>query len=195
MDTIKTLTFSVASLIDQTTGTNEKYRFEGPVKFEGIKVKSDIKGTVEFMRIYEGFNVSVQDIEMKVEMNCEKCLKPIIQAVKIDHFEKQFLISEPEEIIDPNDLYLVDTKYMKVDLSEALRQEIILHFPVVQVCSTSCKGICPKCGTDLNKKECNCKLEIEDETSEKPLAAALKKLLLAKPEGHSVGDDRSPNQK
>ena len=98
MDVIKTLTFSVASLIDQTTGTNEKYTFEGPVKFEGIKVKSDIKGTVEFMRIYEGFNVSVQDVEIKVELNCKKCLKPVTPTTKIDQFEKQFLINEPKEI-------------------------------------------------------------------------------------------------
>lgn len=176
VDVIKTLTFSVASLIDQTTGTNESYIFEGPAKFEGIEVKSDIKGTVEFMRIYEGFNVSVRNLQIQVELNCEKCLKAITQTVKIDHIEKHFLLHEPEKINDLNDLYLVETKHMTIDLTEALRQEIILHFPAVQVCSTGCKGICPKCGADLNKKKCKCKIETEEDTGDKPLAA-LKKLL------------------
>ncbi|NIA02511.1 MAG: hypothetical protein GWP15_03945 [Nitrospirae bacterium] len=176
VDVSKTLTFSVAPLIDQTTGTNERYIFEGPAKFDGIEVKSDIKGTVEFMRIDEGFNVSVQNMEIKVGLNCEKCLKPISQTVKIAHIEKNFLLHEPEKINDLNDLYLVETKHMTIDLTEALRQEIILHFPAVQVCSTGCKGICPKCGTDLNKKKCKCKIETEEDTSHKPLAG-LKKLL------------------
>jgi uncharacterized metal-binding protein YceD (DUF177 family) len=173
---VDTLTFSVASLVDQTVGTSESYTFEGPVKFDEFEVKSDIKGRIEFMKIYEGFNVSVQNVELKVELNCEKCLKAITPTVKIDQFDRQFLLDEPKEIDDPNDIYLVETKYMKIDLTEALRQEIILHFPVVQVCSTSCKGICPKCGIDLNKKQCDCKIGEEDETSEKPLAA-LKKLI------------------
>lgn len=176
MDVIKTLTFSVASLVDQTIGTSESYTFEGPAKFDDIKVMSDIKGRVEFMKIYEGFNVSVQDVEVDVEFKCEKCLKPINKTVRIERFDKQFLLDEPREIDDPNDLYLVEKKYMKIDLAEALRQEIILHFPVVLVCSESCKGICPKCGTNLNKKDCNCKHEKEEEISEKPLAA-LKKLI------------------
>jgi len=40
-----------------------------------------------------------------------------------------------------------------------LRQEIILHFPVVSVCSKSCKGLCPVCGVDLNKENCSCDKE------------------------------------
>ncbi|MFH1534017.1 MAG: DUF177 domain-containing protein [Nitrospirota bacterium] len=181
MDVIKTLTFSVASLIEQTTGTSERYTFEGPAKFDDIDVKSDIKGTVEFMRIDEGFNVSVENTEIKVGLICEKCLKSITPIIKINHIERQFLLHKPEKPDDPNDLYLVDTKHLKIDLSEALRQEIILHFPVVKVCSTGCQGICPKCGTDLNKKKCKCRIEKEDNTGEKPLAAALKKLLTREP--------------
>lgn len=172
---IKTLTFSVAPLIDQTTGTNEKYTFEGPAKFEDVDEKSDIKGEIEIMRIDDGFNASISNVEIKVGLNCEKCLKKITKTVKIPHTERQFLLNEPKTTDDPNDLYLVDKKHMTIDLTEALRQEIILHLPVVQVCSQSCKGICPKCGTDLNKKKCKCKIEPEDEDA-KPLAS-LKSLL------------------
>lgn len=172
----KTLTFSVSTLINEETGMSEIYSFEGPVKFEGVETKSDIKGKVEMMRIDEGFNISVKNVEIKVELNCEKCLKPITKTVKLDFFEKQFLLNEPKKPEDPNDLYLVDKKHMTVDLLEPLRQEIILHFPAVQVCSESCKGICPKCGTDLNKKKCKCKIEKIEEPSNKPLAG-LKKLI------------------
>lgn len=170
MDAAKTLTFSVGSLIDQGTGTSEAYIFEGPAKFEGIIPASDIKGKVQIMRIDKGFNVAVKNTEIKMKLNCEKCLKPITPTIKIDFFEKQFLLNEPKQPEDPNDLYLVDKKHLTINLAEPLRQEIILHFPVVQVCSESCKGICPKCGTDLNKKKCKCKIDQKNDTSNKPLA-------------------------
>jgi len=172
----KTLTLKVASLVDQTIGTNETYSFEGPAKLEGVEANSDIKGRVEIMRIDEGVNVVVKDTEISVKLNCEKCLKPITPKIKLDNFEKQFLLQKPNEIDDPNDTYLVETKNMTIDLTEALRQEIILHFPVVRVCSIHCKGICPKCGLDLNKKTCDCKVEKDVEPDNKPLAA-LKSLL------------------
>ncbi|MEK7085982.1 MAG: DUF177 domain-containing protein, partial [Patescibacteria group bacterium] len=61
-----------------------------------------------------------------------------------------------------------------IDLGEFLRQEIILHFPLIPVCSKSCKGLCPTCGKDKNKEDCDCpKRETE---GYKPLAV-LKKLI------------------
>ncbi len=176
MDVAKTLTFSVGPLVDQTTGTNETYSFHGPVKFEGIIPATDMKGRVEIMRIDEGFNVAIRNTEIKVKLSCEKCLKPITTTIKLDFFEKQFFLDEPKQPEDPNDLYLVDKKHLTINLAEPLRQEIILHFPVVQVCSESCKGICPKCGTDLNKKKCKCKIDPKNDRSDKPLAA-LKELI------------------
>lgn len=43
-----------------------------------------------------------------------------------------------------------------VDLTEDLRESIILAFPSYPVCSPDCKGLCPQCGMDLNKSECEC---------------------------------------
>jgi uncharacterized protein len=71
---------------------------------------------------------------------------------------------------------LIDKNKLEIDLTEALRQEIILHFPVVQVCSTRCKGLCPYCGKDRNKESCDCKDTQEDGQMTKPLAN-LKSLL------------------
>ena len=102
--------------------------------------------------------------------------KPISPKVNLKSFEKQFLLHKPEIIDDLNDIYLVETKNMTIDLTEALRQEIILHFPVVRVCSIHCKGICPKCGINLNEKTCKCKVKKDVESENKPLAE-LKKLL------------------
>ena len=46
-----------------------------------------------------------------------------------------------------------------VDITEDLREEILLHVPGFAVCSVDCKGMCPQCGVDLNKGSCTCKTE------------------------------------
>ena len=44
-----------------------------------------------------------------------------------------------------------------VDLTEEMREAIILAFPNYPLCSPDCKGLCAKCGANLKKKKCKCK--------------------------------------
>ena len=65
-----------------------------------------------------------------------------------------------------------------VDLTEGLREDILITFPQTHLCSEDCKGVCPKCGHNLNEGDCGCSLEEpidadseEDEATESPWAA------------------------
>jgi uncharacterized protein len=53
--------------------------------------------------------------------------------------------------------YSVSPKDRFIELGEDLRQEIMLSYPLKLLCKTECKGICSKCGKNLNKQACNCK--------------------------------------
>lgn len=167
------LQFNVSSLLKQGTGTRELYSFVAPLKFDDVKIASDIKGKVEIMKIDDGVNAKMEDVELKVPLRCEKCLKNFNQTVHVGRAERQYLFEAPRYATDPNDLFLINMKNETIDLKEPLRQEIILHFPLIPVCSKSCLGICPHCGKDRNKKQCDCKTKKE---LNKPLSA-LKQLL------------------
>ncbi|MBP5322006.1 MAG: DUF177 domain-containing protein [Kiritimatiellae bacterium] len=39
---------------------------------------------------------------------------------------------------------------------------MILTFPGYPICRESCKGLCPKCGKNLNDGPCGCRAESED---------------------------------
>jgi len=172
------LIFDVAPLMEKPTGTRETYSFEMPLEYEGVNLTSSTSGKVEIMKIEDGFNAKVSDLKVEAEFACDKCLKKIDQEVTIDAVERQYLMTPPEESeqkIDVNDIYLVNKKDQSIDLGEFLRQEIILHFPLIPVCSKSCKGLCPVCGKDRNKKACHCEI-VEYKEEYKPLAA-LKDLL------------------
>lgn len=162
------LIFDISPLADAPIGTKEIYSFDVPIKFEHIGAKSNLKGKVEFMRIQKGINAHLTNIELKAQFECSKCLKKFTEDIKIHSAERHFHFDPPKVVEDPEDLFLVNKKNLTIDLSQPLRQEIILHFPSVPVCSSNCKGICAQCGKDRNKGECNCKDENPHE--HKPLA-------------------------
>lgn len=60
----------------------------------------------------------------------------------------------------------------EIDLSELIREAIILAEPLKALCSQDCKGLCPKCGINLNQTTCDCARWTVD-----PRLAALEKLL------------------
>lgn len=172
------LIFKVSTLMETSTGTREEYSFELPLEYDGLNLISAVSGKVEIMKIEEGFNAKISNLKVKAELACGKCLKKIEEEILVDVAERQYLMTEPDETVDAkmdsNDVYLVNKKDQTIDLGEFIRQEIILHFPSIPVCSKSCKGLCPVCGQDRNKKDCHCETETEEEY--KPLSA-LKDLL------------------
>jgi len=165
----QTLIFKISQILNQNLGASEVYSFEGPVDFEDINVSSDLSGKVEMMKTDKGISATISECEIETDLKCEKCLEDFKFKVYIESSEREFLLKEPELVEDPNDLFLIKKKKLEIDLSNMIRQEIILHFPTIKVCSKSCKGICCKCGTDNNKKACDCTKE-ERPGKNKPLA-------------------------
>jgi uncharacterized protein len=59
----------------------------------------------------------------------------------------------------------------EVDLTEIIREQILLNLPEQVLCKEDCKGLCPQCGANRNLIDCDCG---EDEID--PRWAALKNL-------------------
>ena len=48
------------------------------------------------------------------------------------------------------------------DTNELAKSEILLHWPMKILCKDDCKGLCSKCGADLNYEECGCDRTVLD---------------------------------
>ena len=70
-----------------------------------------------------------------------------------------------------DDLCLLPANKDTADLSDDIRQNIMLNLPMKLLCDKSCKGLCSNCGSNLNEKQCDCKNSTDD-----PRWEALKKL-------------------
>jgi len=68
------------------------------------------------------------------------------------------------------DCYVVPRRSAVLDLGAAAREELLLAVPQYVVCREDCRGLCPRCGADLNAGPCGCTREPD------PRWAALTKL-------------------
>ncbi|MDO4495586.1 MAG: DUF177 domain-containing protein [Clostridiaceae bacterium] len=104
--------------------------------------------------------------EFVLDMNCDRCAKPIKLALTADVFHT-LVTSLNDEAND--ELLLINE--LRFDLDPLVTEDIFLELPSKFLCSEDCKGVCPKCGKDLNTGSCSCEKEID------PRLAALKQLL------------------
>ncbi|MFA5008537.1 MAG: DUF177 domain-containing protein [Candidatus Omnitrophota bacterium] len=93
-----------------------------------------------FSRIGKEIIVNAEALSNR-QIVCSRCLSEINQEVKQDF--KLFF--------NANDL----GTFLEVD--GALREEILLNFPMKVLCSPDCKGLCTACKANLNIEKCRCK--------------------------------------
>ena len=114
-----------------------------PVRFEGVEAEGTYLSSEQ--------NISVEGrARATVISRCARCLKEVVLPVETA-FEAEFVHgSRPE---DP-DQYCYESS--EVELTDAIRDALILALPIRFLCREDCKGLCPRCGTDLNTGSCSC---------------------------------------
>ena len=50
----------------------------------------------------------------------------------------------------------------EIDFTDAIQEQVILALPFKPICKPDCKGLCPKCGNDLNTDPCRCDQKVPD---------------------------------
>lgn len=175
------LIYKIAKLWGKPEGSTEKYDINETVVFPGDKdldFAGPLRGKLMFIRLKDEISVLLSDAHIDVKFTCTHCLKPFEETVEIPEAEREFFHEKPDYASqDLEDLFYINKKPMTIDLNEMIRQEIILHFPLIPVCSKGCKGLCQVCGKDRNTEKCRCKtLKVEDLDTIKPFKD-LKKLI------------------
>lgn len=101
------------------------------------------------------------EIRTEVELLCDRCLAPARTPLAVE-FDTSFIPREVEAAKEENvelaaeDLILSAYDDDAVDLDELVREQIMLAIPSRRLCKEDCKGLCLKCGTDLNAGHCSC---------------------------------------
>ncbi|MBQ4150971.1 MAG: DUF177 domain-containing protein [Clostridia bacterium] len=117
--------------------------FPSPAKVSGY-----ITDNAGYMRLSLSVTLPYQTL-------CARCARDVSGEFEID-FERTVV---PEGMVDDaeekeEDFVVVENGMLDID--EQLSEILLLDFPTRVLCKEDCKGLCQKCGKDLNEGPCNC---------------------------------------
>ena len=94
-------------------------------------------------------------------MPCDRCAKDVDVVIELA-FEHEIDANQTaeERIADLDEQPYIDGYLLDID--GLVRNELILNLPMKVLCREDCKGVCPKCGRDLNEGACGCEQESPD---------------------------------
>jgi len=104
-----------------------------------VKFLEPIKIRAEVSKITNAVTVNLS-LSGSMHLNCSRCLREFNVALK-KNLRLNYQVNKSESIID---------------LDQDIKEEIILDYPIKPLCNPDCKGLCPKCGGNLNEEKCSC---------------------------------------
>ncbi len=81
-------------------------------------------------------------LKIRLALECGRCLEFFSTNLEVSSFLRTYAVPEGTEIID---------------ITGDIREEILLNLPFFSLCKPECKGLCPRCGKNLNEGPCPCK--------------------------------------
>jgi len=149
------LSFDIRSLESHAAIVNEELPASDPVWEEddpkpenAVHVTGRLSGAGPGRFYWHGH------IEGDVVLECSRCLAEAHAHVQ-DEAHLIFAERGDEETDDP-DVYRLDPRAVELDLRPAIREEWLLAAPSYALCREDCKGLCPRCGADLNARPHAC---------------------------------------
>lgn len=134
---------------------NEKVSFGGKMTFdwEDAVIEAQVDG---YVQNFAGSLEVHGKVDASVNAQCAKCLEPVCEKYSLTLNE-----TVGEDGVEPDGTML--------NIDDIVYAELAVNMPIRFVCGDDCKGLCPKCGANLNIAQCQCTDEDEiDERFLKP---------------------------
>ena len=105
-----------------------------------IKAIGDVQYVLEAQHVLDELIVR-GSLSVKMDLKCTRCSEFFSTTVTDSAFLRAY--SALKEVDD-------------VDLTEDIREDLLLYVPSFPVCNKACKGLCTQCGINLNEGTCTC---------------------------------------
>jgi len=102
------------------------------------------------------------DIRAGGMFSCDRCTSPFSLGVRSTFQMYYVWDTRDAELQDSSEVQVISAGLPVIDLADDVRQTVLLAVPLKLLCKEECKGLCPRCGADLNKESCRCLPEALD---------------------------------
>lgn len=153
--------FNVAHLLKGPVGTSERHKLDATFAPFELSHTDHAWGTVRLTRVDKGVWVN-GSLEASAVCTCSRCLKEFAFSLRFELDEiyqplANLATGAPlpvSEDIEPG--FTIDEHHHVLDITEAVRQSVIVALPMKPLCRQGCAGICPDCGVNRNEARCIC---------------------------------------
>jgi len=171
------------SEIAKTVGARATHQFRETLPDdEEVRFRGPVTGSLTVTNAGQLLLLS-GDLTGEVELTCSRCLVPFnwpVQAAINEEFVLELAPGPhpaPKVQDDESAAPVFVGKTLDLDLTELIRQTVLVALPLQPLCRPKCAGLCPVCGADRNQGDCG----HAPEAPESPLAT-LRALLQKKEE-------------
>jgi uncharacterized protein len=139
-------------------------RLQTPLRTTGraqllVEERHGKKGAIKDIRV-------VGDYSTRIEARCARCLEPVSRDLA-SQFDLLYRPLGVDAGPDERAVQRAETEigYYRGEgllLEDVLREQVLLGVPIKLVCSEQCRGMCPRCGQNLNAGQCVCPEPVSD---------------------------------
>ncbi|MEW5993713.1 MAG: DUF177 domain-containing protein [Candidatus Zixiibacteriota bacterium] len=133
--------------------------------YESVRGVDSVAAELDIQKSGEEFYCQGR-VTAAVRLECARCLGEF--AVNIGNNTDFIICSEDlyrsrsEKATDDEDYAFFQGADLQADISDVVRQAIILSIGLKPLCSENCRGLCPVCGANRNETACTCRQEAID---------------------------------
>jgi uncharacterized protein len=164
--------------VDLTDEWAKKALSEEPLEWKATEVRAQVS-----LHKVDRDVIAHGHIAAQLETACARCANPTSLRVAAP-FDATFVPAThsddatPEREMQPGEAELIAYVDEQVDLEPSLREQLILALPYAPLCRESCKGLCGRCGKELNEGPCSCPAEVIEPEVKPDRWAALRDIKL-----------------
>lgn len=154
------LKLSLSSVAREEQHIREKVPPDHPMwEGTGLALAKPLEVDLQARSVGEGIFVR-GTIRTTLVLPCRRCLAETEREVDetVDLFFQEL---EEEEEDAGGEVYPIPPRGDDLDLTEPVREQLLLRVPQFVLCREECRGLCPQCGADMNRAPCECVPEEE----------------------------------
>lgn len=146
---LSALRINVGFLLHQDVGYSRNFEFnEATVQIEDDLDVCNLIGEVQFTRTAQGLYAKGR-LQAKTSLECVRCLSDFNQQLTIE--VNDLFNYPPGKDTDP---LLSIPQSGILDMTDLVREYLVLDIPIQPVCGTECAGLCAICGNDKQNGMC-----------------------------------------
>jgi len=105
-------------------------------------------------------------LEGELRLRCCRCLEPFDRSLgsefRLTLRSEAPAVEDPDHHVDTSETGFLEIEDGKIELETVAAEQVYLNLPQKPLCRTTCAGLCPTCGINRNRLECECREETLD---------------------------------